>query len=175
MIDQQSHITPRVYVLLLKQDDPRKCTAAKLARFRFATPLYRLKQVPKRCIVLNPFAPHVLLHGDGSLAERNGILAVDCSWERVEKAFAIRIPGQARRLPPLLASNPVNYAKIHKLSSAEALAAALYIMGFKDSASRLLTLFKWGEGFFSLNSELLESYCAALTEKDLLQAQTEFF
>lgn len=175
MNERSSEITPRVYVLLLKQDDPRKCTAAKLARFRLATPLFRMRQIPRMAIVLNPFAPRVLLPGDARLAEKNGIVAVDCSWERIEKAFAIRIPGEARRLPPLLASNPVNYAKIHKLSSAEALAGALYIMGFKDNAARLLTLFKWGEGFFSLNSELLESYCQALTENDLLQAEAEFF
>lgn len=162
-------------MLLLKQDDPRKCTAAKLAKFRLATPLFRVRQIPRRAIVLSPFALQVLLNGDGELAEKSGIVAVDCSWERVEKAFAIRTPGERRRLPPLLAGNPVNYAKVHKLSSAEALAAALYIMGFKDSAARLLSLFKWGDGFFSLNSELLESYREAVTEDDLMRAEAEFF
>jgi pre-rRNA-processing protein TSR3 len=162
-------------VLLLRQDDPRKCTAAKLARLRLATPIFRIRQVPRRAIVLNPFAPQVLLPGDSTLAAKSGIVAVDCSWEKAEDAFGIRMPGEPRRLPQILASNPVNYAKLHKLSSVEALAAALYIMKFKKASARLLAPFKWGEGFFSLNSEVLESYSEVLTEKDLVEAEAEFF
>jgi len=82
----------------MKQDDPRKCTAAKLAKFRLATPLFRMRQVPRMAIVLNPFAPRVLLPGDALLAEKSGIVAVDCSWERIEKAFATATRVQSREL-----------------------------------------------------------------------------
>jgi len=167
--------SPRIYVLLLRQDDPRKCSAAKLAKFRLATPLFRMRQIPRRTIVLNPFAPQVLLPADRAMAERNGIVSIDCSWEKVDKAFAIRMPGEPRRLPPLLASNPVNYAKVHKLSSAEAIAGALCIMGLSDRATRILSLFKWGPAFFTLNSQLLRSYSQAATEADVARISADFF
>ena len=60
--------SPRLYVLLMKQDDPRKCSAAKLAKFRLANPLFRMRQIPRRAIVLNPFAPQILLAADKALA-----------------------------------------------------------------------------------------------------------
>jgi pre-rRNA-processing protein TSR3 len=166
---------PAVYVLLLKQDDPRKCTAAKIARHRLAKPLFRMKQIPPRSIVLNPFVSEVLLPRDRSLAEQNGLVVVDCSWERVQTAFTIRMPGRGRRLPTLLAANPVNYAKPHKLSSVEALAAALVVMGFRETAVRLLGLFKWGETFLTLNDEPLQHYSSVNNSTEMLDAEAQFF
>ncbi len=145
----------------MEQDDPRKCSAAKMARHRLAKPLFRMKQIPRRAIVLNPFASETLLPSDRDLIQENGLVAVDCSWEKVQAAFAIRMKGEGRRLPTLLAANPVNYAKPHKLSTLEAVAAALIMTGFRESATQLLALFKWGESFLTLNSEPLESYSSA--------------
>lgn len=85
------------------------------------------------------------------------------------------MPGLGRRLPTFLASNPVNYAKPHKLSSIEALAAGLYIMGFKEKASQLLSLFKWGPTFLTLNAQPLEAYSAANSEDEVAKAEAEFF
>ncbi len=164
-----------MYVLLLKQDDPRKCTAAKMARLRLAKPLFRLKQIPRRAIVLNPFASTVLLPGDRGLVLENGLVAVDCSWERVEGAFEIQMRGEGRRLPTLLAANPVNYAKPHKLSSVEAVAAALMVMGFREKAARLLGLFKWGETFLTLNSEPLAVYALVESAVAMSEAEAQFF
>jgi pre-rRNA-processing protein TSR3 len=79
------------------------------------------------------------------------------------------------RLPTLLASNPVNYAKPHKLSSIEALAAGLYIMGFSERASQLLSLFKWGPTFLTLNHEPLEAYSMASSDEEMIKAEAEFF
>ena len=104
-----------------------------------------------------------------------GIVAIDCSWEKVQNAFAFRIPGVGRRLPTLLASNPVNYARPHKLSSLEALAASLHIMGFKEKSAQLLSIFKWGPGFLTLNAEPLEAYEDAVDEVELSRAESEFF
>ena len=75
----------------------------------------------------------------------------------------------------MLAANPVNYAKQHKLSSVEALAAALMVMGFRESAARLLNLFKWGETFLTLNSEPLEAYSLASDAKAMSDAEAQFF
>ena len=162
-------------MLLLKQDDPRKCTAAKLARFGYSTPLHRVRQIPSKSLVLNPFASQCLLPGDRVEAVRYGLVAVDCSWEKVRFTFSARLPGLGRRLPTLLASNPVNYAKPHKLSSIEALAAGLYIMGFSERASQLLSLFKWGQTLLSLNAEPLEAYSLASSDEEMRKAEAEFF
>ncbi len=174
-VEDKALRNPRLYALLLKQDDPRKCTAAKLTRFRSATPLFRVKQIPRKALVLNPFTLSVLVAKDRAVACENGLVVVDCSWERVGKAFAIGLPGYGRKLPTLLAANPVNYGKQHKLSSVEALAGALYILGFKDSASKLVAQFKWGPTFLTLNHEPLESYSSANTETEMSAAEAQYF
>ncbi len=166
---------PKVLVLLMRQDDPRKCTAAKLARLRLAKPLYRPYQVPRRSIVLNPFSSMVLLPKDRLIIETFGLVAVDCSWEKAHSALTTRLPGSGRRLPTLLASNPTNYAKQHKLSSVEALAATLYITGLPELAKQLLSPFKWGNTFLTLNHDPLESYCRARTPEEMRVAESQFF
>ena len=42
----------------------------------------------------------------------------------------------------------------------EAIAACLFIVGFSREARLLLSKFVWGEGFITLNIELLEAYAA---------------
>ena len=43
----------QVNVLLLKQDDPKKCTAAKLVKFKLAK---NIKKISKNTLVLDPFS-----------------------------------------------------------------------------------------------------------------------
>ena len=167
--------TPHLYALLLKQDDPRKCTAARLCRLGLATPLYKVGRIPRGSLILNPLASRMLLPNDKILVERYGLVAIDCSWERAQNVFGTKLLRSGRRLPALLASNPVNYAKLHKLSSAEAIAAALYVLGFKDNARRMLASFKWGETFFTLNYEPLESYSEAETAEGMSQTEAQYF
>ena len=166
---------PRVFVVQLRQDDPKKCTAAKMVRFHFAEPLFRIRRIPRRALVLNPFASKVLLNDDRDEAINFGLVAIDCSWEKVQTAFSHPLPGQNVKLPPLLASNPTNYAKPQRLSSLEALAASLHIMGFQQEAGKLLSTFKWGPTFLSLNRELLEAYALASDEQELQVAESQFF
>ena len=173
--DNSDSSIPRTYVLLLRQDDPRKCTAAKLARFGYSIPLYRVRQIPRKSLVLSPFASQCLLPRDRAEAVQHGLVAIDCSWEKVRVAFSARLPGFGRRLPTLLASNPVNYAKPHKLSSVEALAAGLRIMGFSEKASQLLSLFKWGQTLLTLNAEPFEAYSSATSEEEMVKTEAEFF
>jgi pre-rRNA-processing protein TSR3 len=69
----------------------------------------------------------------------------------------------------------VNYAKQSKLSSVEALAASLCILDFREKASHLLSLFKWGPTFLTLNAEPLKAYSTASSEEDMAKAEAEFF
>jgi pre-rRNA-processing protein TSR3 len=159
----------------MKQDDPRKCTAAKLTKMRLAKPLFRARQIPARALVLDPFATEILLPRHRTLVERYGLVAIDCSWEKTDTVFGEHFRGLGRRLPTLLASNPVNYAKPNKLSSLEALAAGLYVLDFKELAAKLLSVFKWGSTFLTLNHEPLESYSKVETEQQMSEAEASFF
>ena len=165
----------KLYAYMLEQDDPSKCTSSKLCRFglaeRVGKPFRRLRQA----ILLNPFAPKVLSVQDRLKAERWGIAVVDCSWEQVREVAWKRFPGVHRRLPLLLAGNPVSYGKLARLSSLEALAAALYILGFKEQAWRLASLYKWAPKFLELNMEPLEAYSSASSPEEIRKIEKEFF
>ena len=156
-------------VLMLKQDDPRKCSAAKLVKFGLAKPVTR---TASRTLILNPFSKKMLLESDKKLV--NSITGIDCSWNLVTSAFQKTFSGISRKLPPLLAGNPMNYSKLNKLSTVEALAAAVYIMGDFDLTHRLLGKFKWGHTFFELNKNLLEDYSKAKSESKILEICHEY-
>jgi len=83
-------------------------------------------------------------------------------------------PGTNRKLPALMAANPVNYARIGKLSTAEALCAALHIMGFTSQARELLSPFGWCDTFFDLNKELLKEYARAENEESVVRIEMEY-
>ncbi len=117
--------------------------------------------MPKRAIILNPFGEIAFSPADRKRVADFGLAALDCSWEHAEKVLSHNVKGTSRCLPILLAGNPTNYAKATKLSTAEALAGALYIAGFKDEAHELLSIFTWGHTFFELNAILLDAYAAA--------------
>lgn len=162
---------PQVY--MMRQDDLSKCTAAKLAKFRIAESVRFIK---KDTIVLSPFSDTLLTRSDTSIA--GAVCAIDCSWERadeVAKHKRVFSSGIGRRLPALLAANPVNYAKLAKLSSAEALAGALYILGDRQTAAEILNKFKWGHTFLELNVDLLEDYAKADSPEQVKQIEQEYF
>ena len=149
-----------VQVLMFGQDDPKKCTAAKMVRFGLAA---RVHKISRSGIVLDPFSDKVLLRRDKLTAR--SIVGIDCSWNLAEREFSRQFGRMHRRLPPLLAGNPVNYSKIGMLTTAEALAAGLTILGCCKQAEGLLGKFKWGHTFFELNGNLLEEY-SALKDQD---------
>jgi len=149
-------------VLMLKQDDPKKCTAAKLVKFKLAK---NIKKISKNTLVLNPFAQKTLLPNDRKLV--NSITAIDCSWNLADQAFAKQYPGLTRKLPPLFAGNPVNYSKLGKLTTVEAISAAAFILGFNDLALEILDKFKWGHTFYELNQELLNDYSKLESEDEI--------
>ena len=162
---------PLVY--MLHQDDPFKCTAAKLVRFRLASPV---KFISRTTIVLNPFSESPILKYDQTVAD--SVCAIDCSWERADEVLKhqrLAAQGIARRLPAMLAANPTNYAKLGKLSSVEALAGSLYILNEKELAAKMMDKFKWGHTFLELNADLLDDYADAETEGQVAELEKEYF
>ena len=147
---------------MFRQDDPKKCTAAKIVKFKLAT---SVRTTSSNTILLDPFAKRTLLNDDRLLAD--SITGIDCSWELAEKMFKKKFTGIARKLPPLLAGNPVNYSKLNKLTTVEAIAGAAFILGFEDLTNELLDKFKWGHTFYDLNRNLLEDYSKANSEDEI--------
>ena len=173
MISCIKDYTVKPLVYLLRQDDPFKCTAAKLAKFRLAE---AVRFIRKSSIVLNPFSLVPVMKKDCEIAD--SVCAIDCSWERADEVLKNRrlaSKGIGRRLPAMLAGNPTNYAKLGRLSSAEALAGALYVLGEKKVAAEIMDKFKWGHTFLELNSYLLEDYAGAETEEQITQLEKEYF
>ena len=77
----------KLIVFHANEDDPRKCSAKKLQKFGFIKLETNIRKIPKDTVLLNPFAEKSLSKEDKDIAEKNGILAVDCSWENAENSF----------------------------------------------------------------------------------------
>ncbi len=167
---------PKIYVIRLPGDNPKMSTALKLVRLGLAVRAGSPAQVPRGTIILNPAAKEVLAPQDRHVIESRGITVIDASWNRgisdILKA-AVRLRGEHRVLPALKAGNPINYGILTKLSSAEAVAAALYITGFKEAAEAILSKFKWGHTFLELNKEVLDQYSRAGSREEVLKTQLE--
>ncbi len=156
-------------VLMFYQDDPKKCTAAKMVKFGIAK---NIKKIGNKGLVLDPFSEKTLLPKDKSLI--NSIVGIDCSWTLADQAFSTKFSGIKRKLPPLLAGNPVNYSKLNKLTTAEALSASLFILGFRDESLAILDKFKWGHTFYELNQNLLEEYSKLESEDQIAVILKEY-
>ncbi|HEX4919556.1 MAG TPA: DUF367 family protein, partial [Candidatus Bathyarchaeia archaeon] len=142
--------------------------------FQFARSLHTLRQIPTRAIVLNPASNDTVTFQDRQLIQQYGLVGLDCSWNLAETTFRASIRGENRRLPTLLAGNPTNYSARGKLSTAEAIAAALLITGFDVEARKILKIFKWGDTFLSLNKDPLADY-AKTPPGDMIEIEREYF
>ncbi len=177
MLDQIEHRAskvPRIFTYEMRQDDPAKCTSAKMRKLGIARSISR-NSISLLSIVLNPVSESFVGSSDRENALRHGIVAIDCSWENAELVFDQKFHGVQRRLPALLAGNPTNYSKLGKLSTVEAVSAALYIMDFKDYSRRLLSIYKWGDTFLSLNKGPLEDYSKAKSEEETREIELAYF
>lgn len=157
-----------------KQCDPKKCTALKLKRHNMVRVVHRIRGLSRGAVILNPFSDRAFSPADRGRLERRGLAAIDCSWMHADEVFELSMHGASRCLPYLIAANPTNYGVPTKLSTVEALAAALYIAGFKNEAERLLSIFKWGPTFIELNQERLDSYAQAKNSAEVVELQKDF-
>ncbi|MFX1491023.1 MAG: DUF367 family protein [Promethearchaeota archaeon] len=165
---------PQILVLRLPGCDPKKCSALKLARYGLVRLLRSPRQIRGRPIILNPFASRAFSADDRVQAEKKGILILDCSWKDATEKFQNRLRGEPRCLPYLVAANPVNYGKVGKLSTVEAAAAALFILGYPTDAESLLKLFKWGPHFLDLNADPLSDYQSAANSQEIVKRQRAY-
>lgn len=155
------------------QCDPRKCSGRKLARLGLVRCLKVKQRFPG--IVLTPKAEKSISPADRDIVDIKGIAVVDCSWAKIDETpLAALKPTHGRLLPYLVAANPINYGRPCQLSCVEAIAAALYIIGFVEEAERYLSKFTWGHSFFDLNEELLNIYSACSDSKAVVAAQTKY-
>lgn len=176
----------KLLVYYIRQDDPKKCTAVHLNKMGKVELVHKAGNLPRNAVLLNPFSTKALSIEDLPAIQTKGLIGLDCSWVSAKKVFGIEEGNEVqlkstrswrfvdRILPYLLAANPVNYGKPCKLSTAEALAAGLYIVGYKKDARYLMEGFKWGENFFALNFELLEAYADAKSSLEVVQIQNDY-
>jgi pre-rRNA-processing protein TSR3 len=169
------HRDIKLFVYHTDQCNPKRCTGRKLARLEHVSLLKNFRQIPHNCIILNPTAQKAISREDAKYAKRNGIAVVDCSWEKAEELlFKLRSRGKSRALPYLVAANPTNFGKPFKLSTVEAFAAALFIVGNEYQAQRILGKFKWGPHFLKMNRQPLDEYFQAASSLEVVEAQKEF-
>jgi len=170
--ESRSNFPVRITIYHAAQDDPKKNTALRLNRRGLARIVTKIRFLPKRSIVLNPFGEIALSPADRERIEQFGLVALDCSWEHAQKVMGEHVRGTSRCLPILIAGNPVNFGKLTKLTTAEAIAAALFIAGFKKEAEEVLSIFTWGHTFLELNKMLLDNYVTAKDSGDIVEMQT---
>lgn len=161
-----------IHIYYAGQDDARKNTALRLQKAGKARLFDEVKQAPKHAVLLNPFAKKALSREDLEDMRKHGLLALDCSWAHAEEAFPVLLGStRSRALPFLVAANPVNYGKPFVLSTAEAIGAALAIVGETRQARDVLSAVPFGELFLTLNKNPLEDYAQCATSSDIVAAQ----
>ena len=143
-------LIPKLYCLHYNECDPKKCSAIRLRKFNLLKIIKGIKGHFRNSIILNPFAREVISLDDRELILKYGLIVIDCSWKKLIKLSELD-SGNYRKLPSLIAANPINYGIWEKLFSAEALAAALYITNFNDYGDLILSKFSWGIQFKELN------------------------
>ncbi len=141
-----------------------------MKRFGKARILSRLSDIPRNTLLLDPTAEQAV-----SPAEKGvpSLTVLDCSWEVLDTSavdkFRIR-----RALPFLLAANPLHYGRPFQLSSIEAFAATLFILGEREQAREILSLYTWGCRFLELNAEPLSLYAQAQNSAEVIAIQAGY-
>ena len=155
------------------QCDSKRCTGRKLSRLGMISTLaINGGGGGFRGLVLSPEGRMPVSPADGALIASAGLSVIDCSWALVDELPFHKLKGTPRLLPYLVAANPVNYGKPAKLSCAEALAAALWIVGNTAAARKVMAQFGgWGAEFLRMNEPFLVAYAAAGDADGVLAAQ----
>ncbi|XP_045464174.1 18S rRNA aminocarboxypropyltransferase [Harmonia axyridis] len=155
------------------QCDPKKCSGRKLERMKLIKSL-KIKQ-KFHGVVLTPLGSKCVSPADKEIVSNKGVCVVDCSWAKIDETPIASLKTTCGRLLPfLIAANPINYGKPCQLSCVEALAATMYIVGFKSNARFYLNKFSWGHSFLELNEELLDKYSECANSEEVIAAQNQY-
>jgi len=153
------------WVQIVGDDHPRACTGRRLVHLRLARAFPREGGPAGGPIVLDPYAADPIARPDRARALRQGVLAIDCSWNALSRRghLASRAPNGSprRRLPFLIAGNPQHYGRLGELNTVEALGAAVYLLGRPEEAIRLLAGFAGGPAFLEMNRDRLDRFAEA--------------
>eukprot|EP01031_Cornospumella_fuschlensis_P037314 gene37314-45303_t len=169
-----SEMEARVYLWEFNQNDPKRDSGVKLCRMGLAT---RLKiGRPFNGIVLSADATKVISKEDMSIVQQYGIAGINCSWNRLGEVPVATLgkTRNQRKLPLIYAANTVNYGKACKMNTAEALAAALFIVGYTQDAATLMSSFSYGPEFLRINAGLLEAYEQCKSEREVQNVSTRY-
>ena len=154
------------------QCDPKKCTAKRMMKFGLGRDVKTLRAIPSGSVVLSPFSERALSPADITHARR-GLVVMDLTWTNIDE-FPRLGRVEERALPYLLAANPINWGRPSELNSAEAVMAALYILGEKEQAAEFLGRFNWAPEFKRLNGAMLEDYSEAKDSAGVVAVQNEY-
>ena len=154
-----------LFLWIVGDDHPRACTGRRLVRQGLVHAIDPRRPAP-RGLLLDPHAEMPLSPADRPAGER-GLVAVDCSWNRLSARGgyphgpldSVRT-NRRRRLPWLRAGNAQHFGHVGELNTAEALAAALMILGEGGQARALLDGIGAGRSFLDLNDDWLSGYAA---------------
>ncbi|MFY9716772.1 MAG: DUF367 domain-containing protein [Thermoplasmata archaeon] len=172
----------RLLLLLAGEDHPKACTGRRLLHRGWVRAVARIGENRSRPVVLDPHAPSPLSGADRAQAKDDGLLVVDCSWNRLAERGSLprTVPSARdgairRRLPILVAANPQHYGRLTELNTVEALAAGLFVLGYPAAAAQILEGFRGGGGFLEINRERLDRYRAAETPDEVREAERALF
>ncbi|MDR0334555.1 MAG: DUF367 family protein [Methanomassiliicoccaceae archaeon] len=154
------------------QCDPKKCTAKRMIKFGLAKEV-PVRQIPRGSVILSPFAEYALSPADRAHAMRNALVVMDLTWSNID-GFPRPKGMNERALPFLIAANPVNWGRPMELNSAEAVVAALMILGEKEQAESFAERFGWGAEFLRMNGNLLSDYSNAKDSTEVVSIQNEY-
>ena len=156
------------------QCDSKKCTGSRLLRQGLCEEVKRVDRL-RHTVFLDPYEQMPLSPSDRGPATSMGLGLIDASWAHAldrHTAFRAKMP---RRLPHLVPVNPINYGKLSMLTSAEAVAGALFILGDPVFARKVLSAIRWGPHFEEQNASLLELYASAKGPDAIEKMEKEIF
>lgn len=170
--EKAEEIFDKLFYVYLGQDDPRKSTMRKLERFGLVKKI-DIKRA-SATLILTPFSETYITAGDRDIIMKRGVSVIDGSWNLISTISDIR-SRFGRNLPLIVPVNPVNYGKPGKLSSVEAMCAALFMTGFQMEANAIISKFSWGQNFIPTNKALLEEYANCSSQQEIREVQDAYF
>lgn len=142
-----------------------------------------LAELPKSAtfagVSLVPGASVTVSPADSEIVARQGVCALNCSWEGDLLSNNIRVSNITKKakvprcLPWLIATNGTKYGTPYTLSTAEAIGAVLAICGFESHAHRLLKHFRWADEFWRVNGEYIQLYQQCSNSAEVVRAQND--